>query len=491
MQLTHHTSCNKSSLFTNPSLSTAISPLSSFSRSNSSTNLKLPKLRRTHVPLCTKNGVFEGSKETPFPKKAESDEELEELELLNKPSPKPVSDFEAVEEEDVKKVDADEILAPFYKLFRSPEEEIDQIDGSIEGKLGEIGVEYYEPKQGDFVVGVVVSGNENKLDVNVGADMLGTMLRKDVLPLYDKEMGDLLCDVEKDAEEFLVRGKVGILRNDEAMGGVALPGRPVVDVGTVLFAEVLGRTLGGRPLLSCRKLFRRIAWHRVRQIMQLNEPILVKITEWNTGGLLTRLEGLRAFLPKAELINRVNNYTELKENVGRRLYVQITRTNENTNDLILSEKEAWAIMNLQEGTLLNGTVKKIFPYGAQIRIGDTNRSGLLHISNISRGHITSVSDYLAVDDEVKVLVIKSMFPGKISLSIADLESEPGLFLSNKEKVLSEAEDMAKKYRRRMATVSPKRKIEALPVDGLPFGDEEKLYANWQWFRFERNNELNP
>lgn len=27
------------------------------------------------------------------------------------------------------------------------------------------------------------------------------------------------------------------------------------------------------------------------------------------------LQGLRAFLPKAELLNRVNNFTELKENV--------------------------------------------------------------------------------------------------------------------------------------------------------------------------------
>lgn len=27
------------------------------------------------------------------------------------------------------------------------------------------------------------------------------------------------------------------------------------------------------------------------------------------------MQGLRAFLPKAELMNRVNNYTELKENV--------------------------------------------------------------------------------------------------------------------------------------------------------------------------------
>nr|GMD88737.1 30S ribosomal protein S1, chloroplastic [Ipomoea batatas] len=116
-----------------------------------------------------------------------------------------------------------------------------------------------------------------------------------------------------------------------------------------------------------------MAWHRARQIKHLNEPIEVKITEWNTGGLLTRIEGLRAFLPKAELLNRVNSFRELKENVGRRVHVLIARINEETNDLILTEKEAWNMLNLQEGKLLEGTVWKIFPHGAQIRIGETNR----------------------------------------------------------------------------------------------------------------------
>lgn len=202
-------------------------------------------------------------------KRAENDEEFEGLELLNKPSPKQVDNgaVEDVQEEELKKVDKDEILEPFYKLFRPFEEEPTQDESSIEEAKEKVSVEYYDPKPGDFVVGVVVSGNENKLDVNVGADMLGTMLTKEVLPLYDKEMEYLLCDVERDAEEFLVRGKVGIVRNDEVLGGgVPMPGRPVVEPGTILFAEVLGRTLGGRPLLSTRKLFRRICWHRVRQV---------------------------------------------------------------------------------------------------------------------------------------------------------------------------------------------------------------------------------
>uniref|UniRef100_A0A2N9IMU4 S1 motif domain-containing protein n=1 Tax=Fagus sylvatica TaxID=28930 RepID=A0A2N9IMU4_FAGSY len=257
----------------------------------------------------------------------------EELELLNKPSPLPIDNYLDTESE---KPDKDEALAPFLKFFkgRDSEEEVEEehlsdlevktdVNGSNE-EAKKVGVEYYEPKPGDFVVGVVVSGNENKLDVNVGADFLGTMLTKEVLPLYDKEMEYLLCDTntdtdtnkDKDSAKFMVNGKMGIVKNDEALSGGPLPGRPVVETGTILFAEVLGRTLSGRPLLSTRRLFRRLAWHRVRQIKQLNEPIEVKITEWNTGGLLTRIEGLRAFLPKAELMNRVNNFAELKENVS-------------------------------------------------------------------------------------------------------------------------------------------------------------------------------
>lgn len=42
-------------------------------------------------------------------------------------------------------------------------------------------------------------------------------------------------------------------------------------------------------------------------------------------------------------------------------------------------------------------------------------SGLLHISNITRARVTSVSDLLTVDEKVKVLVVKSMFPNKIAL----------------------------------------------------------------------------
>ncbi|XP_007019648.2 PREDICTED: 30S ribosomal protein S1 homolog A isoform X1 [Theobroma cacao] len=465
---------------------------------------KITFLRSTRIVFCSQNDTFDEFSSTQLPESLENDSRIrenEELELLNKPSPVPVNNGFAA---DVEKPDKDEALEPFLKFFR-PGESLEVEEGG--GELGvseeksnefkKVGVEYYEPKPGDLVVGVVVSGNENKLDVNVGADMLGTMLTKEVLPLYDKEMEYLSCDLKTNVEEFMGYGKMGIVKDDDAMSGGPVPGRPVVETGTMLFAEVLGRTLSGRPLLSTRRLFRRIAWHRVRQIKQLDEPIEVKFTEWNTGGLLTRIEGLRAFLPKAELMKRVNNFSELKEytffgsfmlQVGCRMYVKITRINEANNDLILSEREAWEMLHLRDGTLLEGIVVKILPYGAQVRIGDSNRSGLLHISNMSKTRITSVAELLKEGEKIKVLVVKSLFPDKISLSTADLESEPGLFISNKERVFSEAEEMAKKYRQNLPAVSAPRNVEPLPTDALPFDNEESLYVNWKWFKFEREDE---
>jgi small subunit ribosomal protein S1 len=122
----------------------------------------------------------------------------------------------------------------------------------------------YDPKPGDFAVGVVVSGTEARLDVAVGADNLATLLAKELLPL-DRDGGDL---AERAAAPR--PGSVGVVAgpavDEEAARKHTRGSRALVAPGTVVFAEVLGRTLSGRPLLSARRLFRRLAWHRARQV---------------------------------------------------------------------------------------------------------------------------------------------------------------------------------------------------------------------------------
>ncbi|XP_078152326.1 nucleic acid-binding proteins superfamily [Carex rostrata] len=403
------------------------------------------------------------------------------VELLEKPNPIPLPEDETKPETRQSKAD----LTTFLNLFsnglsneESPynEQASDERPQDVETNSGNL---YYDPKAGDFVMGVVVSGDENKVEVDIGADKLAIMLKKEAMPLYDEEMEHLACNLDGDGMKGYF-GKMGIVRDEVGMGGGA--GKSVVEIGTVVYAEVLGRTLGARPLVSCRRLFRRLALHRVRQMMHQDEPIEVKLYEWNTGGLLTRIEGLRAFLPKAEMMTKINNFTDYNSNVGRCIKVCIEKMDE-ANNLIISEKVAWEKIYLKEGTLLQGSVFKMFPFGVQIKIGQTNRTGLLHISNISKGRIRSINEVLKIGEEVKVLVVKSIIPDRIALSISELESEPGLFLSNKEKVFSEAEEMAKEYRKKLPIILPKQ--EPPPTSDLAFDDETKLYANWNWLRFER------
>ncbi|GJM89579.1 hypothetical protein PR202_ga05784 [Eleusine coracana subsp. coracana] len=363
----------------------------------------------------------------------------EDIYLLEKPYPSPSLEEEGdgeAEPEPAPVLSAEEALAPFLKFFQVKSSDAGEDasaayaekgverDAEAAARRGGLssggrGVRYYDPKPGDFVAGVVVRSDGRTLDVDVGSGgEPALMLAKEAVPVSGEEFGYLACDVASErAGEFAAVGRVGVAvrqigagnGDEEPVGGRngKEKGAPVVGVGTIVFAEVLGRTLGGRPLLSARRLFRRVAWHRVRQIKQLNVPIKVKIFEWNAGGLLSRIEGLRAFLPKPEMMTKPRNFKDLKNK---------------------------AAMYLSEGTLLQGTVRKLFPYGAQIRIGDTNRGGLLHISNITHGELKSVSDVLQVGESVKALVIKSSTPDRIALSIKDLESEPGLFITNKEKV---------------------------------------------------------
>ncbi|TVU20460.1 hypothetical protein EJB05_36668, partial [Eragrostis curvula] len=419
----------------------------------------------------------------------------EDIHLLEKPSPSPPVEEDAegeAEPEPAPVLSTEEALAPFLRFFQVKSSDSGEdasaayaerrVESGTEEEVaaarrhgtpsGGRGVRYYDPKPGDFVAGVVVRSDGRTLDVDVGAGgEPALMLAKEAVPASGDEFGYLACDVASErAGEFAAEGRVGVAvrkvgggnGDEEPTGGRngKEKGAPVVAVGTIVFTEVLGRTLGGRPLLSARRLFRRVAWHRVRQIKQLNVPIKVKIFEWNAGGLLSRIEGLRAFLPKPEMMTRPRNFTDLKNK---------------------------AVMHLSEGTLLQGTVRKLFPYGAQIRIGDTNRGGLLHISNITHGELRSVSDVLKVGERVKALVIKSSTPDRIALSIKDLESEPGLFITNKEKVFLEAEEMARKFRDQIAETPRSGKAEDSQNTAVPFDDEVHSYANWKWLTFSKSD----
>lgn len=73
-------------------------------------------------------------------------------------------------------------------------------------------------------------------------------------------------------------------------------------------------------------------------------------------------------------------------------------------------------MSLEIGSVVEGKVSKIMPFGAFISLPG-HKSGLVHISEVARDYVENISDHLAEGDDVKVKVIKIDDTGKISLSI--------------------------------------------------------------------------
>lgn len=73
-------------------------------------------------------------------------------------------------------------------------------------------------------------------------------------------------------------------------------------------------------------------------------------------------------------------------------------------------------MALEIGSIVEGKVTSVMPFGAFVSLPD-NKSGLVHISEITKEYIEDINEYIKQGDNVKVKVIGVDKSGKISLSI--------------------------------------------------------------------------
>ena len=79
-------------------------------------------------------------------------------------------------------------------------------------------------------------------------------------------------------------------------------------------------------------------------------------------------------------------------------------------------------MELTVGAVLEGKVKSITNFGAFIALGE-NKTGLVHISEVSNTYVSDIRQHLTEGQDVKVVVL-SMDGGKVNLSMKRLEAKP-------------------------------------------------------------------
>ena len=171
-------------------------------------------------------------------------------------------------------------------------------------------------------------------------------------------------------------------------------------------------------------------WNRVKEYMEQKTILPVKVEGVVNGGVIAMVEGLRGFVPASKL--SLSYIEDLETYLSKDIEVQVIDVDQANNRLVLSardilkarEREARKerINSIKIGTVMEGTVETLQPYGAFVKMED-GLSGLVHISQISRTRIKSPDAVLNVGDAVKVKVI-GIKDGKISLSMKALEEAP-------------------------------------------------------------------
>jgi len=171
-------------------------------------------------------------------------------------------------------------------------------------------------------------------------------------------------------------------------------------------------------------------WREIENAYTNKTPIEGTIVGKVKGGLKVDI-GVAAFLPGSHVdlrpvrdldrfVGKRGKFAVLKYNRARANVVVSRRAIlENERDMLREE----TLKLLEEGVIIEGTVKNITDYGAFVDLGGID--GLLHITDMSWGRIGHPSELLTVGEKIKVVVLK-FDPEKerVSLGLKQLVPDP-------------------------------------------------------------------
>ena len=194
-----------------------------------------------------------------------------------------------------------------------------------------------------------------------------------------------------------------------------------IHVGDTLEGTVVKRDDGaGNIQMSCVEAAETLGWDRLKQYQEEKTILKIKVSESVNQGVTAYVEGIRGFIPASQLaLDYVEDTTEF---VGKTLEVRVITVDSDRQKLVLSAKDVLKVERLNHkismivpGTVVEGRVESLMPYGAFVDLGD-GLSGLVHISQISQKRLKKPAEVLTVGDTVRAVVLNTK-DNRISLSI--------------------------------------------------------------------------
>lgn len=237
-----------------------------------------------------------------------------------------------------------------------------------------------------------------------------------------------------------------------------VPANTVTDLTVILpletqrdFLIIQGQDEDGQVTLSLRQLALKETWKRLGEFKETGVGVQMLVTGVNKGGVTGELDGLRAFIPRSHLLQR----DHLESLIGQVINANLLEVDSDHNKLILSQRQmaqSAAIDELEEGSLVEGTISRIEAYGVFVSLN--NITGLLHIKQISSQRIESIFNLFRVGETIKAVIVElDTIKKRISLSTKILEEYPGEILEKKAELFADAENRMEKARRKLETVS--------------------------------------
>lgn len=388
---------------------------------------------------------------------------------------------------------------------------------------------------GDLVTGTVVQVERDEVLLDIGYKSEGVIparelsIRKDANPADIVELGDeiealVLQKEDKDGRLILSKKRAAYERawNDiekKFEGGENVEGEVIevvkggliLDIGLRGFLPAslvdlrrvkdlhmfLGDRLEARVIEMDRNrnnvvLSRRVVLEEDRK--QERQDVLNKLVKGMIlpgtvssivdFGAFVDLGGIDGLVHISELSwSHVNHPSEVVA-VGDKVEVQVLDVDMSRERISLglkqTQEDPWKqlVKDFTVGVIVDGRVTKIVPFGAFVEIGE-NVEGLVHISEMARGHVEKPEDVVRVNDAIKVKVMDvDLDRRRISLSIRAANEELGLpdAIPAPEEIAEDVSDEVAEVEETVETVAADETAEAeaaeVVEDEAPAADAE-------------------
>lgn len=242
--------------------------------------------------------------------------------------------------------------------------------------------------------------------------------------------GTVIAVTEEDVTLDLKYYAPGIIKAEEISSDPDFNLMESIQIGDTLEATIIRMDDGeGNLLLSRKEANDVLAWEKLNQYLEEGTNLKVRIKGIVPSGVIAYLEGIRGFIPASHL--SLDYVEDCNPWLGKDVEVRVITVDQSQKKLVLSAKvierekaeEAHnhKISMLVPGTVVEGTVESLMPYGAFVNIGN-GLSGLVHISQICTRRIKKPGEVLKVGQNVKAKILNTN-NNKISLSMRVLEEE--------------------------------------------------------------------